>query len=462
MAKSKTRHTPIEIRLNVGVAALQGRPSHGGLEGLASQLARAIGARPPLALAVQRLLIARRPLPPDAVRRISGVDEEYLPLLTSCIGYGRDQVRVPERTRQILMTHLRRATDREPEADEATHAELASYYETLDGERSPSPADPARTIAWLEKVHHLAWGGAATQQTWNDQEHLGREQIWERARYLSYVLHRYEEAAGLYRKCIADFGADSYSLHYEAFNIERARGPKRLVREGYAAAVGMDKANPWWNGRWTTFLIANGTLAEAESAWREALRNIDPTGDWMASSPWLALHLHQWVCRQWLALGYVQQARNVLNEIDPRWLGSEPELSSLRTLVEDHEEAMRLGESVYPSEVPQHERWQKPRVLPARDADRNELRQWWPGRVIEAHPDEVVAVLADRQTRLAQQAIFTGDEWRAFANQPSEDAQGFFELGEYDRGGRIVRWAAAESSSLLDEIYEDLVDDLRS
>ena len=333
MARNQTAYTPLEIRLHVGIAALEGRPVHAGLEGLASRLARAIESRPSLALAVQRLLIARWPLPQDAVRRLSGIDEEYLPLLTSCIGHGREQIRVPERTRQILMGHFHRVTERAPDADEATHAELASYYETLDGESSPSPVDPDRAISWLEKVHHLAWGGAATQQKWDDQQHLGREQIWERARYLSRVLHRHDEAARLYRRCIDDFGADSYSLHYEAFNIDRARGPKRCVRDGYSAAVALDKPNPWWNGRWITFLIANGTLAEAENAWQEAQRNIDPTGDRMAESPWLALHLHQWVCRQWLALGYVREARSVLNEIDPRWLDSEQELSALRTVV---------------------------------------------------------------------------------------------------------------------------------
>ncbi|HWO25419.1 MAG TPA: hypothetical protein VNO30_42050 [Kofleriaceae bacterium] len=462
MAKNQITYTPLETRLHVGIVALGGRPAHAALEGLASRLAGALESRPALAHAVQRLLIARRPLPLDEVRKLSGVDEEYLPLLTSCIGYGREQVRVPERTRQILMTHFRRAANPAPPDEQATHAELARYYENLDGEVAPSHLNADRAIAWLEKVHHLAWGGEATRQSWEAQRHLGREQIWERARHLSLVRRRYDEAARLYRRCIEDFGEDSYSLHYEAFNLERAHGPKRLVRDGYAAAVAMDKDNPWWNARWTTFLIANGTLAEAEHAWREALRYVDPTGDRMAASPWLALHLHQWVCRQWLALGYVQEARSVLDEIYPRWLDSEHDLSALRSLVEDHEEGLRLGESVYPAEVPQHERWQKPRVLDARNADKHELRRWWPGRVLDAHPTEVVAVIADTQTRLAQQVTFTDREWRDAANQPAEDAEGFFELGEYAGGARIVRRTQALASSLLDVEYERLVNDLRS
>lgn len=462
MAKNQITYTPLEIRLRVGIDALGGKPADAGLEGLARFLARAIAARPHLALAVQRFLIARRPLPQHEVRKLSGIDEEFLPLLTSCIGYGREQVRVPEHTRQILMAHLRRGADRAPEDEQATHAKLASYYEGLDGAASPSHLDADRAVAWLEKVHHLALGGEATQPTWEAQQHLGREQIWERARYLSLKLQRYEEAARLYRRCMEAFGEDSYSLHYEAFNLERAHGPKRLVRDGYREAVAMDKDNPWWNARWITFLIVHGTLAEAEQAWREALPNIDPTGDWMAASPWLALHLHRWVCRQWLALGYVQQARSVLDEIDPRWLDSEPELSELRTLVEDHEEARRLGESVYPAEVPQQERWGKPRVLDPRDADKHNLQQWWPGRVLEARADEVIAAIADRETRLAQQVTFTGGEWRAFANQPPEDAEGFFELGEYEGGNRIVRRARAQDTSPLDDLYEHLVSDLRA
>jgi hypothetical protein len=462
MAKNQITYTPLEIRLRVGIVALGGKPVDAGLEGLASRMAHAIESRPPLAVAVQRLLTARRPLPQHEVRKLSGIDEEYLPLLTSCIGYGREHVRVPERTRQILMAHLRRATDHTRDAEEAMHADLASYYEHLDGATSPSHLDANRTVSWLEKVHHLAWGGEATRQKWEAQKPLGREQIWERARYLSRVHRRYEEAARLYRRCIEDFGKDSYSLHYEAFNLERAHGPKQQVRDGYAEAVALDKDNPWWNARWTTFLIANGTLAEAEHAWRDALRHIDPTGDWMAASPWLALHLHRWVCRQWLALGYVQQARSVLDEIDPRWLEHEHELTELRTLVEDHEEALRLGESVYPAEVPQHERWQKPRVLDARNASKSTLRRWWPGRVLEARPSEVVVVIAEPSTRLAQQVIFNEQEWRDAANQPAEDAEGFFELGEYDGGARIVRRTKALASSLLDEEYGNLVDDLRS
>ena len=164
MAKNQITYTPLEVRLHVGIVALGGKPVDAGLEGLASRVARALESRPPLAEAVQRLLTARRPLPQREVRNLSGIEEEYLPLLTSCIGYGRDQVRVPERTRQILMAHLRRAADHTPRTEEATHAELANYYERLDGAASPSHLDADRTISWLEKVHHLAWGGDATRQ----------------------------------------------------------------------------------------------------------------------------------------------------------------------------------------------------------------------------------------------------------------------------------------------------------
>ena len=82
--------------------------------------------------------------------------------------------------------------------------------------------------------------------------------------------------------------------------------------------------------------------------------------------------------------------------------------------------------------------------------------------MIDASADEVIAVIADRETRLAQQVTFTGEEWRAFANQPAEDAEGFFELGEYEGGDRIVRRARAQESSPLDDLYEHLVNDLRA
>jgi hypothetical protein len=344
---------------------------------------------------------------------------------------------------------------------EAAHAALARFHESRDGALTPKHLDAAHAVHWLEKVYHLAWGGDATSAAWKQQILIGREQYWERARYLSRVRHRYEGAAELYHHCIEKFGADSYSVHYEAFNLERAGKSKALVRAGYEKAVRLDPENTWWNARWITFLIANGTLAEAERAWRTALQNLDPTGDWMAQSSWLALHLHRWVCRRWLALGHVKQARQVLDEIDPRWLESEHQLAVLQMLVADHEEALRLGESVYPAEVPHGERWARPRELDSRNARRAPLVRWWPGRVVEAHTDEVVVVVADPGTKLAQQLTFTAEQWQSAANQAPEDASGFFELGEYAGGEQIIRRTRALASSLLDEEYEALVNDMR-
>ena len=97
-----------------------------------------------------------------------------------------------------------------------------------------------------------------------------------------------------------------------------------------------------------TFLIGHGTLEEARKAWSAALAALDPDGDRMKESSWLAMHLHRWVARRWLALGYVAEARGVLAEIPRRWIESEDELRGIEHLVQDAEESLRLGESVYP------------------------------------------------------------------------------------------------------------------
>ena len=52
---------------------------------------------PTVAAAVKRLLVVRRPVPASEVPAVSGVEPRWQLLLTECIGYGMDIVRVPER-----------------------------------------------------------------------------------------------------------------------------------------------------------------------------------------------------------------------------------------------------------------------------------------------------------------------------------------------------------------------------
>ena len=447
--------TPIEARLQVGLIAMGDRASALGLrlEALARRMATQLATRfTTIGPAVRRLLVARRPLPAPAVAAISGVEVDWLPLLTACIGYGEDAIRISEVTRQVLLDAL----DATPEELESAHAALADHHAALDGAPSLRGLDPAAAVNWLDKVHHLALGGDACAGRWAAQEHAGREQIWERARFLSRVQRRYADAAELYRACIEHFGRDTYSMHYLAYNLERSHRSIEEVRSGYELAVREAPANPWWQQRWIRFLIAHGTLEEARDAWRLARQAIDPDGELMRRSPWLAIHLHGMVARRWLALGRVDDAHDVLAEIPKRWLDQEAELRDLVRVVSSDLQARTLGESVYPASTPIEDRWVRPRSLrPSRDG--SPLSWWAPGRVVEAGADEVTVVIAPTPAE-AQQVTYDAATWRRLASEPAADAEGYFELGRYEGGDEVIR---ASTEDAADRWLEDEVSELR-
>jgi tetratricopeptide (TPR) repeat protein len=433
--RSDRASTPLEARLQVGLIALGESPDRVALplEPLARKLVQQLRRRwPSLEVAVHRLLLARRALPIQAVAEVSEVDVRWLPLLTSCIGYGDEYVRVPEVTRQVLLDALKAG----PAEIEGAHASLARYHESLDGASSLRQLPQNQAINWLEKVHHLALGGVACAAKWSEQEPAGREQMWERARYLSQQ-HQYQEAASLYRASIERFGNDVYSSHYLAYNLERAHVDLEQIRLGYAYAAENDSENPWWQQRWVRFLIAHGTLDEARAAWRCAINAIDPDGAKLRRSPWLALNLHFWVARRWLAAGCLGEAREVMSEVPLHWLEQENELRTLIETITAQEQSMVLGESVYPTNVPVADRWNVPKALKQKRAG-HLLMMWAPGRVVAANAEGVTVIVAPTPTE-AQQLTFDPTSWQRMAGEPAEDAEGFFELGGYEGGEQVVR-----------------------
>ncbi|HWO26056.1 MAG TPA: hypothetical protein VNO30_45330 [Kofleriaceae bacterium] len=456
MSSTGWASTPIEARLQVGLIAMGDRPAAVGLrlEALARRMAAQLTTRfKTIGPAVRRLLVTRRPLPASTIASISGIESDWLPLLTACIGYGDAAIRVSEVTRQVLLDAL----DATPEELESAHEALAEYHASLDGAPSLRGVGKDAAVNWLEKVHHLALGGDACAARWAAQEHAGPEQIWERARFLSRVKRRYTDAAELYRSCIERFGPDTYSMHYLAYNLERSHQALGEIRTGYELAVRADPANPWWQQRWIRFLIAHGTLEEARRAWRLARQAIDPDGELMRRSPWLAIHLHGMVARRWLALGRIDDARDVLAEIPKQWLDQEAELRDLVRALSSNEQARALGESVYPASTPIEDRWRRPRSLrPSRDGKR--LSWWAPGRVIEATADEVIVVIAPTPTE-AQQVTYDAATWRQMASEAASDAEGYFELGRYEGGDEVIRTSVEDR---CDRWLEDETAEMRA
>jgi hypothetical protein len=219
--------------------------------------------------------------------------------------------------------------------------------------------------------------------------------------------------------------------------LERPLQSLDEIRAGYALAVRCEPTNPRWQQRWIRFLIAHGTLEEARVAWRLARQAIDPDGELMRGSPWLAINLHRMVARRWLALGRIDDARDVLAEIPKHWLEQEAELRDLVRVLAGHEQARTHGESVYPVSTPLEDRWTRPRSLRPRRGGKR-LSWWGPGRVVEATADEVTVVIAPTPTE-AQQVTYDAATWRRMASESASDAVGYFELGRYEGGDEVIR-----------------------
>ncbi len=263
---------------------------------------------PQAAQAVARLLAVRRPLPTLAVPTVTGAQGDTVTLLTMCVGYGGEAVRVSPIVRRILSTRLRgHANDLE-----VTHKALSDEYEASDGASSPLSLDPTATRAWCEKVHHLAHAGEAGAAKWSEQELPSPEFYWDRGRRLSIVHRDYEQAAAVYRACTEVFPEDDYAWHYYGFNLQRSCGPSPRIEAAYQKAVDLAEENAWWNSRLITFFVSDGQPARSRREWMHAVERVDPDGTRVRSSPWLARHFHRWVCREWLRSGRVSWARDVL------------------------------------------------------------------------------------------------------------------------------------------------------
>lgn len=321
--------SPLVWRLAVGAVAL-GAPIDAvvsrcaardtGYSALVDLLVARLAERPDIERAVSRFVALRRPVPAETLLAITAPPPEHAALLTHALGYG-EPVRLSPSLRRRLQERVGRA---ESVGNlRRTHAEAAAYRRSLDGAFDPSTVLSWQGMeAWTEKVHHLASGGAETIEEWSRQILPRRELYWDRARWLSKVEHDYAAASRVYAACAARFPDDDYARHYEAWNLEQARGDREAVIAGYRSAVDLAPANVWWNARYITALIRADRPIEARRAWALALDRIDPDGDALERDPWLAINLHHSVAEAWEQRGAWATARSVLARIPARHIAA--------------------------------------------------------------------------------------------------------------------------------------------
>jgi hypothetical protein len=296
-----------------------------------------------------------------------------------------------------------------------------------------------------------------------------REFLWDRARSLSrraHFEHRpqlFLQAADIYRDIVST-REDAYSWHYLGYNLDHAGEDRKSVESAFKKAVSLERDNTWWNSRLVTFLIHQARYVDAEREYREACERLH--ADEPTDPEHLAVHFLRWIAKAWLDVAEVRRARQVIDLVSLNDLTSEgrKKFEPLLAALADAEEARLLKESVHPRNMPADERWRdEPGWVEIENEEGSQLRDWFPGRVVEATPDGVSLVVATRgapdDRRLVKRQA-TRAEWLEWSGVPPERVDGWFiEVGRYEDGTTRVRhvlkqhhWPALEEFDFDDAI----------
>jgi len=109
-----------------------------------------------------RLLViarARFPLRREDVLSLAELSGEHAPLLTQCVGYGDELIRIPETVRDALLDNTDDQTD--------AHQRLALQYQRRDGALAPLELSGEQLKTWLEKT--ITWRRCPPPRSWSPE-----------------------------------------------------------------------------------------------------------------------------------------------------------------------------------------------------------------------------------------------------------------------------------------------------
>jgi len=433
--------SPLAARLAIGAVALGADASRvaelaqdvDALAHLSLRIAEGVDAEPELRAAMKRFLLLRRPLPQEALLDAVKAPQAHRDLFTECVGYS-NPVKCTPAVRRALRKRL---GIRSNDAHHA-HAALGDAFAQLDGASEPWSVPPTAIDRWVEKVHHFANAGRERMKQLDAQHFPTREFYWARGRALSKIAADFAGAADVYADCVGRFPDDDYAWHYLGFNLARAGLDAPRTETAYRTAIALKPRTPWWNSRLVTFLINQARPDAAHQEWRAVVDRLDPDGECVSDTPWLARHVHAWVALAWVDAGRPEDAKRILDAVPEDFRRSEARLREATHAVIDALEQRELGGPVYPMDVPVGRRWTKPLALP-RLSKGAELADWFPGRVTRVDEDgvEIFYAAHDQQARESKVTRIGTEEWKTISTAARKDGT-FVELGLYSDGSKSI------------------------
>ena len=432
------RHSPLEIRLLVAIAAVAGahcaaQLATGGTarREIARTLADLIEHRSdlrPFAETWGRMALVRRPLEAALVDRLASRQLSALArdILEKCLLYPNDDRYVLHET---LRLDARERAWLAPPAVKETHRTLARHY--VEAFRAaPDTAGALRNE--LEAFHHAAQAAdtglsATLRPFFTDQlDVLGRE--------LSRS-GEYAAAVAVFERSLGWDEDNDYAQHYLAFNLDiQGREPQRVERH-YQLAVELDRLNTWWRTRWVNYLVTRGRMVQARQAWNDALDSLglpDPE-----APAWIYENLHIWVARLLLHRGQLDFAQEVLGGIPcsvrEEHFGLRALARTLARLVE-----VRDARAVFPLTIAADDWWKGPHLSARRTFRGAQLERWLPGRVDRIDEDGVHLAVAIPPPEAGE-----------------HPAYGFidFSVADFDRYSRDERAAELEPGRFVEVAY---------